>query len=223
MINPKKKDRVLYVGLTGPLGAGKSEVARVWEEKGAAVVSGDMMGRRALELDPQLREAISSHFGVEVFSHNGAVDRSRLADRAFASPQSARLLTELTFPSLYRMAWREMEAFSEVADVVVFDAALIFEWGVEKDFDRIVAVIAPEELLIERAMEKGLTRQQAIKRLKAQIPPKEKGRRAHRVIYNEGTLEELWREAEAVWKEISAWKTLKLKGQLNRASKFPLP
>lgn len=206
------------MGLTGPLGSGKSTVAKFWEEWGAGVVSGDEMGRRALEQDPLLQRMLAHHFGSDILHPDGSVNRQRLAEVAFASPQSAQLLTELTFPSLYQRAWEEMGRLSLDHNIVVFDAALIMEWGVEGDFDYIVAVISSYDRLIERAMKKGLSREEASRRLNGQLPVSEKARRAHRVISNDGTLEDLFDQARLAWEELICWREQRARSVKGRES-----
>ncbi|MBM3329016.1 MAG: dephospho-CoA kinase [Calditrichaeota bacterium] len=198
--NPKS----LRIGLTGPIGAGKSVVASRWEELGAGIVVGDSVGAEALILDADLRRALVERFGEGILSPGGRIDRLALGRVAFATPEGQRDLTAITFPALYNRAKDEMAFLAEFHDVVVFDAALLFEWGIERDFDRIVTVTAPVELLIERAAARpiGLTREDIVARLERQLPPDEKARRADIVIVNDGTEEDLIRKADDVFRTI---------------------
>ncbi|MFN3821604.1 MAG: dephospho-CoA kinase, partial [bacterium] len=191
-------------------------VAKFWEEWGAGVVSGDEMGRRALEKDPHLRKALANHFSSDILLPDGSIHRQRLAEVAFSSSRSARLLTELTFPTLYRLAWEEMGKLGLNHNIVVFDAALIMEWEVESDFDYIVAVIASYDRLVEHAVKKGLTPEEVSMRLNGQLPVSEKARRAHRVITNDGTLDDLLHQAKMVWEELLKWREEKGKSLKGR-------
>ncbi len=161
------------------------------------------MGRLALETDPELRDRLVERFGKGILDSTGAIDRQALAGSAFDQPEGRRDLTLLTFPTLYRLVREKMDEISERHRVVVFDAALIFEWGVEGDFDLIVTVSAPPGLLIERAVQRlGISPDQAGSRLKGQLDPDEKMRRADRVLWNDRDPEALRRQAEALWEEI---------------------
>ncbi len=193
----------LLIGLTGPIGAGKSLVASVWAELGAGVVEGDEMGRQALLVDAELRQKLAERFGREILDEEGQVIRHRLAKTAFNSPDGAVDLTRLTFPTLNMLARENFRRLSLDHRVVVYDAALIFEWGIEGDFDRVVVVSAPREQLIRRTMTRlGISRQQAENRLKGQISIDEKVKKADVVIVNDGSVDELKAKAADVWKII---------------------
>lgn len=194
---------VLRVGLTGPIGAGKSVVAATWEELGAGVVEGDAMGRLALETDPALRNRLAEHFGREILADSREIIKSRLAAAAFANPEKARKLTELTFPVLYDLARQHLSTMSANHEIVVFDAALIYEWRVDSDFDVIVAVKSHRDVLITRVMHRlKISRDDAVSRLAAQIDPDEKAKRADIVIENDYGEIQLKARARDVWQEL---------------------
>ncbi len=196
-------NRSLRVGLTGAIGAGKTFVAGVWRDFGAGVVEGDAMGRLALGSDADLRLELVKRFGREILDAKGDILRAELAKMAFKDAESQRDLTSLTFPALYRFARARMEQLGIHHSIVVFDAALIFEWGIAKDFDLVVVVAASEKSLIQRSsLRLGITAREAQNRLISQISPEEKARRAGVVIRNAGSLSDLEREAGLVWEEL---------------------
>lgn len=161
------------------------------------------MGRWALERDAELRQALEKRFGGEILEASGQIDRRALAQVAFASDEAQRDLTTLTFPTLYRLAREEMQRLAQTCDIVVFDAALIYEWGIERDFDRIVVVTAPPRKLITRAAARmRVSLAEAEARLKRQMPPEEKARRADFVIVNDGSEESFEEAAKEVWDKI---------------------
>ena len=197
----------ILVGLTGSIGAGKSVVAEVWKGLGAGIVEGDEMGRLALSTDEDLRLKLSERFGNEILDTTGQILHTKLAEAAFNSPGDVQDLTELTFPTLYRLAREEFRKLAHLYRVVVFDAALIFKWGVEDDFDVIVAVTSPDLLLIERASARlGIDPEQAASRLAGQLSSMEKARRTDLVINNNSSLTELKRKAVEVWDRLTSWK-----------------
>jgi dephospho-CoA kinase len=172
---------------------------------GAGVVEGDQMGRQALETDAQLCASLVQRFGRNIIDFEGNLIRKELARRAFADNDAQKDLTRLTFPALYHLAKEQLEALSAFRDVVVFDAALIYEWRIERDFQKIVVVTAPRETLIRRAVERlNVTETEAIERLLFQIPPEEKIRRADYVIVNDGDLEALRTKSLRVWENFIA-------------------
>ncbi len=193
--------------MTGSIGAGKSVVASVWEKKGAGVVEGDAMGRLALETSSDLLSQLADRFGKRILNPDGSLNRKQLAENAFATVKGQSDLTAMTFPTLYRCARQHLDQFIGDQKPAVFDAALIFEWGVEKDFDLVVTVTAPAERLIERAAQRlGISRIEAEQRLKSQIPADEKARRSDYVIVNDGSLRQLKIRAENLWNAITGQK-----------------
>ncbi len=163
-------------------------------------MEGDVMGKLALERDERLRKNLASRFGSQILAPDGKIKTSELAKAAFATEKDQRDLTRLTFPTLYRIANEHFERLGADHKIVVFDAAMIFEWGVENDFYPIVAVVSPRETLIERAMKRlNIDRTEAINRLSFQKAPAEKIAGADRVVKNDSTLDDLRRKADETW------------------------
>ncbi|MDD5088565.1 MAG: dephospho-CoA kinase [bacterium] len=186
------------IGLTGTIGTGKSTVADELRKLGAAVVAGDDLGKRALEESPELLEQIRHRFGSDVFRPTGELDRTALGRKAFASRESAQWLTAATFPRIHDL-WRGAAAEC-TEDALVFDAALIFEWEIEAEFDLVVLVIASRERILERMERAGRwTCGDAEKRMAAQLPAERKKSKAHVVLSNDGTLEELRHQVRNLW------------------------
>ncbi len=195
----------LWVGLTGPIGAGKSYVANVWKELGAGIVEGDEMGRLALQVDPLLCKRLADRFGGQILDEDGQIIRSQLAKIAFSSQENQLNLTQITFPTLYKLAIEQIKQLSLKHSVVVLDAALIFEWNIEQDFDLIVTVTAPKHMLIERAaLRMGTTQVEAEQRLLRQISPSKKSNKSDFVIVNDHSVDLLKQRAISTWKNIIA-------------------
>ncbi len=186
------------IGLTGGIGSGKSTVADELAKLGAEVVSGDQLGRKALENSPELLAQIRARFGGEVFDAKGNLLRRVLGDKVFADPDSSLWLTHLTFPAIHRL-WREAAAHS-TKPVVVLDAALIFEWGIESEFDVLLVVQAAKELVESRMVSGGrFTLQEIEARTTAQISPEIKAQKADVVLVNNGSLPEFQEKIRAFW------------------------
>ena len=175
----------------------------MWRNRSAGVVDGDEMGQTALSVDGDLRNRLAERFGRDILDSDGKVIRPKLAETAFKSPGGTEELTRLTFPALYQLARERFSYLADAHKVIAFDAALIFEWGIEGDFDLVVTVTAPEEALIRRAAARlGIDRAQAAARLNGQVSREEKIRRADRVIVNDGSIHDLERKAAELWEEI---------------------
>jgi len=184
------RSSVPFVGLTGGIGAGKSTALDALERLGAAVLSTDRVVHELYQ-SLEVRDAVAHRFGADVLS-DGAVDRARVAERAFATPDGRAWLEELLWPKVgERMAgWRQaLEGGSPPARAAVVEVPLLFESGMEAAFDATIAVIADEDLRAERAGARG--HQALAERSARQLTPQEKAQRATYTVVNDGTVEQL--------------------------------
>lgn len=186
--------------MTGPIGAGKSKVAETWAKKGASIVEGDRMGHLALQSNEGLRLQLADRFGNSILDQNKQVKKTELARIAFSTKVNQQALTEITFPALYSLACEHLNQIESEGNPSVFDAALIYEWGVEGDFDFVVVVTAPEKMLIQRVTQRlGIDSKEAASRLANQMSPRKKARKADFVIVNDKSFAHLRDEALKVW------------------------
>lgn len=161
------------------------------------------MGRLALETDKDLLNKLTDRFGSDILDENGSIVRKQLANAAFSTREGVEDLTRLTFPVLYGFAREHFDRLEGSCEIIVFDAALIYEWGIERDFDLIVVVTAQRDLLLERVMARlQIDKKEAYERLMGQMPTRLKEQRADRVIYNNSDLETLRANAVVVWNEL---------------------
>jgi dephospho-CoA kinase len=180
---------VPFVGLTGGLGAGKSEALRALAELGAATLSTDEVVHSLLASD--LGEEVTERLGPEV-APGGRVDRSLVAERVFGDDEARRWLEGLLWPRVgARMAeWRaEVEAMRPPPRAAVVEVPLLFESGMEAAFDATVAVIADSAERDRRAAARGHAG--VASRERRQLSQEEKSQRADYTVRNEGSLEEL--------------------------------
>jgi dephospho-CoA kinase len=181
---------VPFIALTGGIGAGKSAALDALERLGAAVLSTDAVVHQLYE-SPEVRDAVVARFGP-VVSPNGAVDRTEVAKRAFATPEDRAWLEGLLWPRVgARMnAWREqLEHVSPPPRAAVVEVPLLFEAGMEGAFDATIAVVADEELRAERAASRG--HQSLDERSARQLSQQEKAARATYAVVNDGSLDDL--------------------------------
>jgi dephospho-CoA kinase len=192
---------VIRVGLTGNIASGKSSVARLWAREGACVVDADVLARRAVEPgSPGLRRVVEA-FGEGVLDGAGALDRAALRRIVFHDAAARARLEAIVHPEVARLrAEEEARLEREGCRIVVHDIPLLYEVGLEGEFDLVVLVDAPEALRLERLVrERGLEAGEARRMIAAQMPAEEKRGRADVVIDNDGTLDALEARAEAVW------------------------
>lgn len=165
------------------------------------MIDADRVGHEVLD-DPHVRQQLREAFGSEIFTPDGHVDRKKLGQRVFQDPAALKTLNQIVRgPILQRIDHLKAQA---PKDIVVVDAALIFEYGLERSFDAIVVITAPEERLIDRFQKKtGYPREIAAQVVRqAQMSQEEKARRADFVITNDGTLEDLKEQAWKVWQSL---------------------
>jgi dephospho-CoA kinase len=175
-----------FVGLTGGLGAGKSEALRLLEELGAATLSTDAVVHELLATD-ELRDQVMERLGPEVV-HDGALDRSAIAARVFGDDEARAWLEGFLWPRVGERvaAWREGVADDRVA---VVEVPLLFESGMENVFDRTIAIVADEAVRERRAAARGHA--SVAERAGRQLTQAEKAERADFTVRNDGSLMEL--------------------------------
>ncbi len=197
------RGKVLLIGLTGGIASGKTEAANILKSLGAAVVSGDELGRWVMENIPEMLEWVRQTFGEECFDREGKLIRQKLGDLVFAHPEMRNKLDEKIFPYIYRRLQDEVKDKSKHRRVVVVDAAMIFEWGIEGDFDIVLTITAAQDAIFRRLSHRdGFDRIQMENRMASQISPKEKAARSHWIITNDSSLDELEKEVRRFWREI---------------------
>lgn len=188
-----------WIGITGNLGSGKSTVSKMIRSMGYPVVDADQMARQALEPGSSLLAPIKERFGDEVFEAKGVLDRKSLGKRVFNSKEDLLWLESLVHPEVQRRV-RNLRSELEVkgVDLAFYDVPLLFEKGLQKNFDQTAVVTAREDLLLARvAARDGLDEREIKARLSHQIPLDKKEQMANYVIPNNGSLEDLKREVEA--------------------------
>ncbi len=189
------------VGLTGGVGSGKSEVARVWAKLGAVVLEADQIGHRVLTEDAGVRRALKARFGAGVLDRQGRVVRSEVSRCAFASTANLAALNRIVGRPLVQLLHREVDRLRrKKGGVLVVDAALLCEWRTTLPLDLRVLVTAPRPLRLKWLSKRGLPYRAAVARMSHQWPDARKRRWADVEIRNTGSLERLRREAKALWR-----------------------
>lgn len=181
---------VPFVGLTGGLGAGKSEALRALADLGAATLSTDEVVHDLLGSD-ELRDIVVARLGDEV-APDGALDRTLIAERVFADEEGRKWLEGELWPRVGRrvMEWRqEVDALAPPPRAAVVEVPLLFESGMEAAFDATIAVVADEDVRAERAGARGHAA--VAERTGRQLSQAEKAERADFEVRNDGSLDEL--------------------------------
>ena len=197
-------DPLWIVGLVGRAGSGKSTVAHAFAERGFPVLEADVLGHEVTERDPEVRAALAADYGADVYRADGTLDRARVAARVFHDPTALARLNALVHPRIVAALLGGLSALRVrgYRGVVIVEAALILNWGFERDCDFVLAVTAPESDLIERlGRTRGWSEEDSRARLNAQPTPETMAAAADVVIENRGTEAEL---VEAALREVAA-------------------
>jgi dephospho-CoA kinase len=191
----------MRVGLTGGIGAGKSEVARILAKLGAKIIDADQLARDVVAPGTSGFAEIASRWPQVV--HGGVLDRAALAAIVFSDPAERAALNAIVHP---RVRVRAGEIEQELGGgVVVHVVPLLFEGGYWKECDATIAVVAPRQARIQRVLVRdGVPRDDVERRMAAQIDPEEAAGRATYVIRNDAGLAELERATAAVWESLLA-------------------
>ena len=197
---------MLNVGLTGGIASGKSTVSRILAEKGAVLIDFDEMAHAVQDPGGPVWREIIRHFGREMLLEDGTIDRRKLGETVFADREKRELLNRLVHPAIFEEWQRRLaEIRARRADaIVVSDIPLLIEAGMKEMVDLVLLVcITPEEQIRRVMARDGFSREEAERRLAAQMPIDEKLRSADIVIRNEGSPEETRWAVSTVWMELN--------------------
>lgn len=192
-------------GLTGGIASGKSTVAGLFRNLGAKIINADELAHELILAGSPAFSEIVRHFGTAILDVAGQVDRKRLGEIVFGDAAKRAALNAILHPAIM-VRRKELVAGYEAADphaVVISDAALIYEAGIGSYFLKVIVVWCRAEQQLARLMSKtGLAREEAERRITAQMPADEKRRCADYVIDCSGSIEETRQQVETLYPEL---------------------
>ena len=188
--------------MTGGIACGKSTVADFWRRWGAEVLDADDVAHALIAPGGECAEAVAREFGARAGAAKGGIDRVALGAVVFADAAARERLNRLLHPAVIRRmrAWADGIRRDGRRGVAVIP--LLFEVGLEKEWDAVVCVAADEKTMWERLAARGLSPAEAKARIASQWPVREKSARADRVIENNGSLADLEKACRAVWNDL---------------------
>lgn len=192
---------ILRTGLTGGLASGKSTIARMFASLGCIVVDADRIVSRLYQPGEAGHEAIVRTYGAGILLPDGTIDRRKLADVAFATDESARALNALIHPLVIAEEARLMNEETREG-IVIVEATLLIEAGGKDRYDRIVIVDVDPATQLARAIARGMSRDDAERRIAHQLPREERLRYADYVIENGGDLRDAEGETKRVFEAL---------------------
>ena len=203
---------MLVIGLTGGIGAGKTEVARILQDLGAVVINADQVGHQAYTPHSETWQAVVAAFGEEILQENGEIDRRRLGGIVFADPDQLARLNAIMHPRMARIVSGQLQGLRDAGTpVAVVEAAVLFEAGWDSLVDEVWTTEAPVEAVVGRLQARsGLEPAEARKRIASQMSPAERTARASVVVANEGDLASLNATVRGLWQN-------RVKGRIEQA------
>ena len=202
---------MLVIGLTGSIGTGKSEVARLLQALGAVIVNADLVGHEAYKPNTESWREVVKTFGEEILQPNGEIDRRKLGAIVFSDPEQLATLNKIMHPRMGRMVSEELERLrSQGTPVVVVEAALLFEAGWDWLVDEVWATDSPVETVTQRLEARsGMSAEEVLKRVDSQMDRAERLARAHVLVDNSGDVSDLERTVGSLW-------DIRVKGRMTR-------
>ncbi|GGV67491.1 dephospho-CoA kinase [Streptomyces griseoloalbus] len=193
---------MLTVGLTGGIGAGKSEVSRLLVECGAVLIDADRIAREVVAPGTPGLAAVVDAFGEEVLTEGGSLDRPRLGSIVFADREKLAVLNSIVHP-LVGARSRELEEAAAEDAVVIHDVPLLTENGLAGLYDLVIVVDVRPETQLDRLMgRRGMSEEDARARMAAQATREQRREIADIVIDNDVPLDELEQRVQEVWAEL---------------------
>lgn len=193
---------MLRVGLTGGIGAGKSEVARRLVAHGAVLIDADVLAREVVAPGTEGLAEVVAEFG-DVLTPAGELDRPAVGRLVFGDQVARRKLESIIHPRVRTRA-AEIEAEAPAGSVVVHDIPLLVETGQADRFDRVLVVDVPPEIQLERLVgERGMSAEEARSRIASQASRDERLAAADLVVDNSGSLADLDRRIDEIWAELT--------------------
>ena len=188
-----RKPGILKIGVTGGIGSGKSEVCRIFESLGVPVIYADDVAKELGNYDAEVRALLRKLLGEKAYTSDGVLDRAWVASRIFSNSGLRKKMNDIVHPRVERAIAQKVNDLNRAGTrVVLVEAALIYEAGLDKTLDAVLVVDADEETRIARVAERdGVVREQVLNRIASQQDPATKVKAADYVIVNNGTKEDL--------------------------------
>lgn len=184
---------MLTIGITGGIGSGKSTAVKILEEYGARIIFADEVAKEVMEPSMPAYKRIVEHFGTGILDDDGRIDSKKLGEIVFCNKQELQILNEISHGIVADRIKDILSGFrSEQARLAVVEAIVPVERGFLDAVDTVWVVFASEPVRVRRIMKRNnFSRDEALMRIRAQLPDEEYKSIAHEIIINDGTIDEL--------------------------------
>lgn len=192
----------LVIGLTGSIASGKSTVSLMFDEFNIPVIDADKLSREVVRPGEKAYQKIVKAFGEQILREDGTLDREKLGEIVFADEEKRKMLNQIVHPAVRESMIAKRDAYVKSGEkCIVLDIPLLFESNLPHFVDKTLVVYVDEDIQLQRLMERnGYTEEEALQRIRAQIPVKEKADRADQVIDNNGSKYESYQQLELILK-----------------------
>jgi dephospho-CoA kinase len=194
------------IGLTGNIASGKTEVAKIFKELGAKIIDADRIAREVVEPGQRAWQEIVEEFGRDILQSDGSIDRKKLGGIVFNDDEKREQLNRITHPRIMTKIIEAVDKYKkENVKLVIIEAALIVErGGLLSLIDGLIVVSTDQETQIKRIMTRDrLQRDEALSRIKSQLPMPEKTKHATYIIDNSGSLRETRKQVKEIWEKLN--------------------
>ncbi len=195
----------LILGVTGNIASGKSTIVGAFAKLGAAVLDADQVARDVVAPGSPVLQQLLERFGADILLEDGQLDREALGGIVFADQVARQDLNGIMHPAIGQLAVERLQKLKKMPGLplIVYEAPLLFEAGAEGRVDQVLVVKIEPQLQLQRLMQRDhLDEVAALQRIAVQMSQEEKLSRADYVIDNSGTVEEVLRQVEDLWREL---------------------
>lgn len=191
----------MILGLTGGIGSGKSTVSKFFKEEGLKIIDADLIVKK-ISKQKKLKQELVLKIDKDILNSKKEIDKEKLKKIVFNDKEKLEILNGIYHPKIKEEFCKIREKYNH-DDLIVFDAPLLFESGLDKECDKIILVCVEEKIQIERVVSRDNVDKKLAKQIiEAQMPQEEKKKKADIIIYNNGSLEELIEKAKKILFEL---------------------
>ena len=191
----------MLIALTGGIGSGKSTVACEWVKLGATEIDADLLAREVVEPGEAGLKRLVAEFGHQILDETGHLNRAKLAELSFADPSVRKRVEGILHPLIQALALERTSSNSK--SVIVYTIPLFAETKSPLQFDKVVTISCPEDIRVERLVKRGMTQEDAMRRISSQATDKQREELADFVIDSNCSLEELRARAREAYRTIT--------------------
>ena len=193
----------IVAGLTGGIGTGKSTVSAIFRGLGAYIIDADELARKSVSKGTPAWKRVKDIFGEDALNPDGTINRNRLGEIVFEDEQKRKRLEEIVHPEVFKQIERQKEEIlkEERDAIIICDIPLLIESGYHRKFDKVILIYAGEKEQLSRLADK-FSPEDALKRIRSQMPLNEKKRYADYIIDNTGPIEETEAQCSKIYEEL---------------------